>query len=86
MLRGLARTLAWVAANPPEALAGAVAPYFPEMPSARLARCMARCKSASLWTPDPFYPEEAFTRLEVAMLTAGAITRRPGFAVTADNA
>ncbi|MDB5371711.1 MAG: nitrate/sulfonate/bicarbonate transporter substrate-binding protein [Belnapia sp.] len=85
MLRGLARTLAWVAASPPEAIAATIAAYFPDMPPARLARCLGRYQSIGLWTADPFYPEEAFTRLETAMLSAGAITRRPGFAATADN-
>jgi NitT/TauT family transport system substrate-binding protein len=86
MLRGLARTVAWVAANPPEALAETVAPLFPDLPRPLLARALARYKAIGLWTADPFYPEEAFTRLETAMLSAGAITRRPGFAATADNA
>jgi NitT/TauT family transport system substrate-binding protein len=86
MLRGLARTLAWVAASLPEALADCIADFFPDMPRATLARCLARYKSVGLWTADPFYPEEAFMRLETAMLTASAITRRPGFGMTADNA
>ena len=86
MIRGLARTLAWVAASPPEALAEAVAPFFPDLPQPLLARSLARCKAIGLWTTDPFYPEEAFARLETAMHSAGAITRRPGFAATADNA
>lgn len=51
-----------------------------------LTRCLARYKVLGLWTTDPYYPEEAFTRLETAMLSAGAIHRRPGFAMTADNA
>lgn len=86
MLRGLARTLAWFAATPPEAIATLLAGYYPDLPPARLARCIARYKALGLWTETPFYPEEAFTRLETAMLSAGAITRRPGFAATADNA
>ncbi|MFC7473599.1 ABC transporter substrate-binding protein [Dankookia sp. GCM10030260] len=85
MLRGLARTLAWVAANPPEALAACIAEFFPDMPQPLLARCLARYEAVGLWTADPFYPEEAFTRLEMAMFTAGAITRKPGFGMTADN-
>jgi NitT/TauT family transport system substrate-binding protein len=85
MLRGMARTLAWVAANPPEALADCIAGYFPDLPQPVLARCMARYRALGIWTADPFYPEEAFTRLETAMFTAGAITRKPGFAATADN-
>jgi NitT/TauT family transport system substrate-binding protein len=86
MLRGLAKTLAWVADNPAEALAETAAPYFPDLPPALLAQSFARYKAQGLWTRDPFYPEEAFTRLETAMFTAGAITRKPGFAATADNA
>ncbi|WP_149538778.1 ABC transporter substrate-binding protein [Siccirubricoccus phaeus] len=85
MIRGLARTLAWVAANPPEALAACIAGYFPDLPQPLLARCLARYKALGTWTQDPFYPEDAFTRLEHAMFTAGAITRKPGFARTADN-
>ncbi|MCO6414610.1 ABC transporter substrate-binding protein [Siccirubricoccus sp. KC 17139] len=85
MIRGLAKTLAWVAANPPEALAESIAAYFPDLPQPLLARCLARYKTLGIWTQDPFYPEEAFARLEHAMSTAGAITRKPGFARTADN-
>ena len=86
MLRGLARTLAWVAASPPEALAACIHEYFADLPQSLLARCLGRYKAVGLWTSDPFYPEEAFLRLETAMATAGAITRKPGFAATADNA
>lgn len=86
MLRGLARTLAWVAASPPAALAETVAPYFPDLPQPLLTAAFTRYKGQGMWTKDPFYPEEAFTRLETAMFTAGAITRKPGFAATADNA
>ncbi|MDO9707695.1 ABC transporter substrate-binding protein [Paracraurococcus lichenis] len=86
MLRGLARTLAWVAESSAEVLAECIAGHFPDLSPQLLARCLARYKAVGLWTADPFYPEEAFTRLETAMFTAGAITRRPGFAATADNA
>lgn len=86
MLRGLAKTLGWVAANPPEALAEAIASFFPDMPQALLAKCLGRYKAIGLWTADPFYPEDAFLRLEAAMFSAGAIRRKPGFAATADNA
>lgn len=85
MIRGLARTLAWVAESSPEALAACIGGYFPDLPPPLLARCVARYKAVGLWTADPFYPEEAFARLETAMVSAGAITRKPGFAATADN-
>jgi NitT/TauT family transport system substrate-binding protein len=86
MLRGMARTLAWVAANPPPVLADCIAPYFPDLPRDRLIRCLTRYRANGLWTTNPWYPEQAFTRLETAMFTAGAITRKPGFERTADNA
>ncbi len=86
MLRGLAKTLAWVAASPSDALADCVAPYFPDLPLPLLKAALARYKAQGMWTPDPFYPEEAFLRLEHAMFTGGAITRKPGFSATVDNA
>lgn len=86
MLRGLATTLAWVAASDTAALAETVAPFFPDLPPPLLAAALARYKAQGLWTQDPFYPPEAFLRLETAMHSAGAIARRPGFAATADNA
>jgi NitT/TauT family transport system substrate-binding protein len=86
MLRGLAKTLTWVAGNPAEALADTVAPRFPDLPLPLLRAALTRYKRQGLWTADPFYPEEAFLRLEQAMFTARAITRRPGFSATADNA
>ena len=85
MLRGLAATLAWVQASPADDLADCVAPFFPDLSLALLRAALGRYKRQGMWTPDPFYPEEAFLRLEHAMFTAGAITRRPGFAATADN-
>ena len=86
MLRGMARTLAWVAANPPPVLADCVAPFLPDLPRDRLIRSLTRYRANGLWTANPWYPEQAFTRLETAMFTAGAITRKPGFEGTADNA
>ncbi|HYZ31585.1 MAG TPA: ABC transporter substrate-binding protein [Crenalkalicoccus sp.] len=86
LLRGMARTLAWVAASPPEALADCVAGFFPGLDRALLVRSLARYQAIRLWTAMPHYPEEAFLRLEAAMYSAGAIRRRPGFAATADAA
>lgn len=85
MLRGLAETLAWVEANPADALAEVVQPFFPALDPALLKASLRRYKAQGMWTKDPFYPEEAFLRLEHAMFTAGAIPRKPGFAATADN-
>lgn len=86
MLRGLAATLAWVAESSTEALGETVAPFFPDLPPPLLTAALGRYKAQGLWTKDPYYPLEAFERLETAMHSAGAISRKPGFAATADNA
>jgi len=80
VIRGLARTLAWFDEAAPVAIAATIAPFFPDLPADLIARCVARYRALRLWTRDPRFPPEALTRLETAMLSAGAIRRSPGYA------
>lgn len=80
MVRGLAKTLAWFADATPVDIATTVAPFFPDVPEALMARCVARYRDLGVWTRDPRFPPEALARLETAMLSAGAIRRTPGYA------
>jgi len=80
VIRGLARTLAWFDEAAPGAIAATIAPFFPDLPADLIARCVARYRALRLWTRDPRFPPEALARLEVAMLSAGAIRRSPGYA------
>ncbi|MBR0647794.1 ABC transporter substrate-binding protein [Plastoroseomonas hellenica] len=80
MVRGLAATLAWFADASDEECAREIAIFFPDMVPSLLARCIGRYRSLGIWTETPRFPPEALARLETAMLSAGAISRTPGFA------
>ena len=80
MVRGLAHTLAWFATASPEEIAATIAPFFHALDQDMAAHAIARYRSLGVWTVTPHFPPEALARLETAMLSAGAITRTPGFA------
>ncbi|MBR0669758.1 ABC transporter substrate-binding protein [Neoroseomonas soli] len=80
MVRGLERTLAWLAIASPEEIAATVAPFFESLDQDIAAHAIARYRSLGVWTKTPHFPPEALARLEAAMLSAGAITRTPGYA------
>jgi NitT/TauT family transport system substrate-binding protein len=86
MVRGLAAMQRWLHAAAPEEVAATVAPYFPDLAPALLARCIARYKGLGIWSTTPHFPKAAFDTLEAAMLQAGAIARAPGFAACVDTA
>ena len=87
MVRGVARTLAWLRATPAERVAEVIGPgFFPDLDPRLLAAGIARYGTLGIWAEAPRFPEEAFTRLESAMLGAGAIARAPGFAACVDTA
>jgi NitT/TauT family transport system substrate-binding protein len=79
VLRGLGATLAWLHDAPAAEVADTVAGFFPDLEAAILARCVDRYRGLGLWTRTPRFPPEALSRLEAAMLSAGAIRRSPGF-------
>lgn len=80
MVRGLAQTLGWFATASPEEIAATIAPYFPALDQDIAAHAVARYRALGVWTATPRFPRAALARLEAAMLSAGAITRSPGFA------
>ncbi len=80
MVRGLAVTLAWFARAEPRAILATIAPFFDGLDPAAALRAIARYRDLGVWTTTPRFPPEALARLEAAMLSAGAITRTPGFA------
>jgi NitT/TauT family transport system substrate-binding protein len=85
MTRAIARTLRWVAAEPPEALAAAIASYFPELDNRALARSLARYKAQGVWAGEPVLSEDGFDRLRRALLGSGFLTREVPFAECVDN-
>ena len=85
MLRGLAATQGWLHAADDAEVAATILPFFPGMQAALLARCIARYRPLEIWSRTPEFPPEPWERLEHAMLTAGAIKRKPGHAHCVDN-
>lgn len=86
MIRAMAEALAWIHAAPAEEIAATVAPLFPEVPRAALARALARYQGLRLWAPTPHFPRAAFEQLRGAMRSAGVITGAPAFEDCVDEA
>jgi NitT/TauT family transport system substrate-binding protein len=85
MTRAIHRTQRWVAAEPPEALAAAIADYFPALDRGVLTRALARYQGQGVWGRDPILPEAGFDRLRRALLGSGFLSRAVPFAECVDN-
>jgi NitT/TauT family transport system substrate-binding protein len=86
MTRAICRTQRWVAAQPPEALAAAVAEYFPALNRSVLTRALARYQGQGVWAGDPILSEAGFSRLRRALRGSDFIRREVPFAECVDNA
>ena len=75
MVRAIYRTQRWVAAEPPRAIAAAIADYFPALDRSVLTRALARYQEQGVWGRDPVLPEEGFDRLRRALLGDGFLAR-----------
>jgi NitT/TauT family transport system substrate-binding protein len=85
MVRAMRQTQRWVAGASPEALAEAIAGYFPALDRGVLARSLARYKAQGVWAGDPVLSEEGFDRLRRALLGCGFLKRPVPFADCVDN-
>jgi NitT/TauT family transport system substrate-binding protein len=85
MARAMYRTQRWVAAEPPERLAEAIASYFPALDRGVLVRALARYKGQGVWGTDPVLPEAGFDRLRRALLGSGFLKRPVPFEECVDN-
>jgi NitT/TauT family transport system substrate-binding protein len=85
MTRAIQRTQRWVAAEPVETLAAAIADYFPALDRGVLARALARYQAQGVWGRDPILPEAGFDRLRRALLGSGFLSRVVPFAECVDN-
>jgi len=75
MVRATRRTLAWVAEQSAEALADAVAPFYPQVPRDILNSSLARYRQAGLWGPTTAVSREGFCRLADSLKSGGFISR-----------
>jgi NitT/TauT family transport system substrate-binding protein len=80
MVRGLATTLAWFSTAPVAEVLATIAPFFDGLDHSVAAKAVARYRDLGVWTTTPRFPPEALSRLQDAMISAGAITHAPGYA------
>ena len=85
MVRAIYKTQQWVRAQPPAAIADAIAAYFPTLDRSVLEAALARYKAQGVWGTDPILPEEGFDRLRRALLATGFLGRTVPFADCVDN-
>lgn len=85
MTRAIYKTQRWVAGHSPEAIADAIAGYFPALDRGVLTRALARYQGQGVWGRDPVLPEEGFDRLRRALLGSGFLKRAVPLAECVDN-
>ncbi len=85
MVRAMRRTQSWVQEQTPEALAAAIAGYFPSLERGVLAGSLARYKEQGVWASGPVLSEAGFARLRRALLGSGFLKREVTFAECVDT-
>ena len=85
MIRAIHRAQRWVHAETAEAIAAAIASYFPDLDRGVLARSLARYQAQGVWGRDPVLPEEGFDQLRGALLSTGFLSKPVPLAECVDN-
>jgi NitT/TauT family transport system substrate-binding protein len=75
MVRATRRTLAWVEEHGGDALAEAVAPFYPDVPRDILGSSLRRYRDAGLWARTPEVSRPGFVRLADSLRSGGFISR-----------
>lgn len=75
----------WVMTSTPEDIANAIAPSFPDADIIVLTNVARRYKEIDAWAATPVFSEEAFTRLQTVMETAGELDKRAPYADLVTN-
>ncbi len=84
LVRGLYRTQKWLHAQPAEAIAEVVQPYFPAVPRHRLVAALGRYKALGIWGRTPILPRDGYERLKDSMVSGGFV-RGTDYAIAVDN-
>jgi NitT/TauT family transport system substrate-binding protein len=84
LVRGLYRTQKWLHAQPVDALAEIVRPYFPAAPRSRLTAALARYKSLGIWGRSPILPRDGYERLKDGLVSGGFV-KGTEFDIAVDN-
>jgi NitT/TauT family transport system substrate-binding protein len=79
VVRALTRGFAWIRANDGDAIAGALAPAFPDVPHALMALAVSRLKAQGIWSDGPQQDRAAFDRLGSMLVNGGLIKRAASY-------
>ncbi|HUI96691.1 MAG TPA: ABC transporter substrate-binding protein [Xanthobacteraceae bacterium] len=79
IVRAVAAMQAWLATHEANALAAAVAAYFPDVAPALLAAALSRYRTAGIWAATPAMSREGFVRLAESFQSGGLLLRMPRF-------
>jgi NitT/TauT family transport system substrate-binding protein len=71
LVRGLYRTQKWIRFNTPDRLAGAIQPYFTNVPLPLLQAAVARYRNLGIWGHNPILPRDGYERLVAGLVSAG---------------
>ena len=79
MVRGMHRTLRWMAATPGGEVARALVEFLPDVPPPIFAAAIERYRGLGLYASHPTMAREGFDRLQAAMLSGGALRHAVAF-------
>jgi NitT/TauT family transport system substrate-binding protein len=85
LVRGLYRTQKWLHASPPETLAEAVRPFFPDLPSGLLCAAIARYRTLGVWGRNPILPRAGYDRLAAGLVSGSFVKAAVPHAQAVDN-
>jgi NitT/TauT family transport system substrate-binding protein len=86
MVRAIYRTQKFVASATSEKMAETIAPFFPGVPVARLARACGRYLGLGIWRRDPRLSHAGYNRLRESLLSGGFISFGKHYDQAVDNA
>jgi NitT/TauT family transport system substrate-binding protein len=79
LVRGIASMQKALYAEPPTAIAEAIANFFPDLPTGSLARMIDGYRASHLWARTPSLPRDAFLRLKAALVSGRLIDIDPPY-------
>ena len=85
MVRAIYKTQQWISAADGAAIASAVRPYFPDVPTRILETACARYQELGIWGRDPILPRRGYDRLLSSLISGGFVDPGTPFAVAVDN-
>jgi NitT/TauT family transport system substrate-binding protein len=85
MVKAIYQTQRWVADATGDAIAEAVASYFPDVPPAILETACSRYKALGIWGRDPILPRAGYDRLLSSLVSGGFVSPGTPFSVAVDN-